>query len=392
MSKSSDVIVVGGGINGVSIAYHLAKHGADVSLLEKSFIAGGPSGYSSAIVRQHYSNPITARMALESLRVWQNFSELVGGESVFTETGFLMGVRPEEIPGLKENIAIQQSVGINTRFIPIEEFGDLEPYIKTHGLGGGAYEPESGYCDPTAAANGFAQAAARLGAKIHTGVTVTALKSETGRIVGVVTDQGFFKTDTVVLAAGPWSTSLLGITGVEVPINTVRVKVGIYKRPEEFKRHAIFADFITQVYLRPETGGMMLVGSISPEEETADQVADPDHFNDKVELDILTSFAERVAKRYPAMERSHLASSYASLYDITPDWHHIMDAVPGIEGLYICAGSSGHGFKLAPSVGRMMAGLVLEGKESGDDINLFAWDRFSDQSLVRGQYEYSILG
>ena len=115
MSDKSDFIVIGGGINGVSIAFHLAKNGADVSLLEKSFIAGGPSGYSSAIVRQHYSNLVTARMALESLHVWQNFSELVGGERVFTEAGLLMGVREEDVPGLKANITLQQSVGINTR-------------------------------------------------------------------------------------------------------------------------------------------------------------------------------------------------------------------------------------------------------------------------------------
>jgi sarcosine oxidase subunit beta len=392
VSNRSDFIVIGGGINGVSIAYHLAIHGANVSLLEKSFIAGGPSGYSSAIVRQHYSNPVTARMALESLHVWHNFPELVGGEAVFTKTGFLMSVRAEDVPSLKANIALQQSIGINTRFVSTEELGDLEPHLDTTGLGGAAYEPDSGYCDPNAAANGFAQAAARLGVEIKTGVTVKSLKSEGGKIVGVETNQGAYMTGTVILATGPWSPFLLQTVGIEVPITTTRVKIGIYKRPEEFQRHAVFADFITQVYLRPETGGMMLVGSISPEEETGNIVSDPDHFNDKVELDILTSFAERVATRYPDMERCHLTSSYASLYDITPDWHPIMDAVPGVEGLYICAGSSGHGFKLAPAVGRMMAKQVLEGKKHEDDVQLFAWDRFSKNNMVRGQYEYSIIG
>ena len=135
----------------------------------------------------------------------------------------------------------------------------------------------------------------------------------------------------------------------------------------------------------------MLVGSIAPQEETGDQVSDPDDFNERVEIDIVSSFIERVAIRYPPMERSHLASSYASLYDITPDWHHVMDAVPGIDGLYICAGSSGHGFKLGPAVGRMMADLALHGKTQNDDINLFAWDRFERDKPVRGQYDYSIL-
>jgi glycine/D-amino acid oxidase-like deaminating enzyme len=135
----------------------------------------------------------------------------------------------------------------------------------------------------------------------------------------------------------------------------------------------------------------MLVGSISPD-EAEDQVADPDNFNESVELDIVAEFAEQVVKRVPAMTRSHLANSFAALYDITPDWHPILDQVPGFEGLYICAGSSGHGFKLAPAVGRMMADLVLNGKNQADDINLFSFDRFERGNLVRGKYEYSILG
>jgi len=198
--------------------------------------------------------------------------------------------------------------------------------------------------------------------------------------------------DVVILTAGPWSPILLQKIGVQVPITTARVKTVLYRRPDDLERHAIWADFISQVYLRPESGSLMLVGSISPEEETVDPAADPDNYNEKVGIDIISSFAERVVIRYPAMKRSHVSSSYASLYDITPDWHPIMDAVPGVDGLYLCAGSSGHGFKLAPAVGQMMAKLVLEGKQPGDDINLFSFDRFEKEDLVRGRYEYSILG
>jgi len=392
VKNTTEIIVIGGGINGVCTAFSLAKSGVEVTLLEKSFIAGGPTGLSSAIVRQHYSNPVTARMALNSLRVWQNFTEITGAEPVFTNEKFMIGVRPEDLEGVKANIKMQQSVGIKTQFITPDEMMEIDPNLDVSGLGGGAFEPESGYCDPAAAANGFAQAAGNLGAEIRTGVTVTNLRVKDGRIAGVETTQGNLSAEIVIVAAGPWTPHILSKVGIDVPIETARVKVVLYKKPIELEQHGIWADFISQIYLRPETGGLMLVGSISPIEETEEQIINPDVFNEKVEMEVIASFGERAAMRYPAMQKSHVHSSYASLYDLTPDWHHILDAVPGIEGLYICAGTSGHGFKLGPAVGEMMATLVVNGKSPEDDINMFAFDRFNARRPIRGQYEYSILG
>jgi glycine/D-amino acid oxidase-like deaminating enzyme len=360
-------------------------------LLEKDFIAGGPTGYSSAIIRQHYSNEVTAKMALKSLQVWRDFDDVVGGECGYTQTGFLIAVRPKDVEGLKANIAFQHSVGIDTRFVSPEEMRELEPHLEPAGLGGGAYEPEGGYCDPATASTAFSKAAQRQGAKVLTGVNVTGIQSEGGRVTGVETSEGFMPAGAVLVAAGPWSAALLRPLGVGSPITVARIKIGIYRRPEDFERHSVFADFIIQAYLRPESGNLMLVGSISPD-EAKDVVANPDSFNEKVDMETLAEFAESAAQRYPAMERGHLVNNYASLYDITPDWHSIMDEVPGIEGLYLCAGSSGHGFKLSPAVGEMMANLILNGKQPEDDINLFAFDRFERDELVKGKYEYSIVG
>lgn len=391
MKEYPDVIVIGGGINGVSIAYHLFKHGVDVTLLEKEFIASGPTGLSSAIVRQHYSNPITAKMALKSLDVWQNFDDIVGGDCGFINTGFIMAVSPQDVDGLKANISMQKSVGINTNFIPVEVIHDIEPFADLSNIGGAAYEPSSGYCDPSSAANSFAKAALQLGATIRTGVTAINLKIENDKIIGVETNKGLIPTENIVLACGPWTRLLLEKINLKVPIITARVKIGLYRRPQDFTSHHIWGDFSNQIYLRPESVMLMMVGSISPE-EAEDQVDNPDQYNEKVDLDTLTDFAERAANRFPAMVRSHLTHSYAALYDITPDWHSIMDKVPGIEGLYICAGSSGHGFKLAPAVGEMMAKFILEGKGEEDDINLFSFNRFEENNLVKGQYSYSIIG
>ncbi|MEK6256207.1 MAG: FAD-binding oxidoreductase [Chloroflexota bacterium] len=391
MSSTSDVVIVGGGINGVSIAYQLAKQGVKTSLIEKSFIAGGPTGHSSAIIRQHYSNEVTARMAHSSMQVWQNFDQIVGGDGGYTKAGFFMTVQPKDIEGLKANIKMQQSIGIDTSFVTAQEIAEVEPYLESAGMGGGAYEPDGGYCDPSMAANAFVAAAKRHGATIKIGVAATKIIVEGDRVVGLETSEGKISAGKVIIAAGPWSPKLLGHLGVEVPITTSRIKIGLFKRPDEFANHAVWADFISQIYARPETGGMMLVGSISPD-EAEDMVSDPDSFNPKADLDIIAEFAQSTTERFPIMEQAQVASNYASLYDITPDWHPILDEIPRYAGLYICAGGSGHSFKLAPATGEMMASLLINGKRPDDDINLFSFDRFTTGNQVQGKYEYSIVG
>ena len=234
-------------------------------------------------------------------------------------------------------------------------------------------------------------AAQRLGAAIHTGVTATQIRTQGSKVLGVETTAGFFPANAVLVAAGPWSPGLLHRLGIEVPIIAARVKIGLFRRPQEFERQCIWGDFIHQFYTRPETGGLMLVGSLSPK-EVEDRVQNPDNFGENVEMDVLAEYMERVAARYPAMERGHLAGNYASLYDITPDWHAIIDALPGYDNLYILAGGSGHGFKLAPASGEMAARLILHGKTPEDDVNLFAFDRFAAGKLVTGRYAYSLLG
>jgi glycine/D-amino acid oxidase-like deaminating enzyme len=391
LPKSADVVVVGGGINGTSIAFHLAKRGVGVTLVEKDFIAAGPSGRSSGIIRQHYSNAATARMALHSLRVWQNFDEVVGGDAGFKQTGFLVCVREEHLEGLRANIAFQQSIGINTRLVWADELKELEPHISTMDIVAAAHEPESGYADPASAANGFANAAKRLGATISVGTKVVSIQTAEGRVTGVITDKGKIAAGNVVIAAGPWSTRLSRTVGIDLPIISSRHQVCLYRWPAGFRGHMINADFVGGVYLRPETGQQMLVGSVEPE-EAKDRVDDPDHFNQNADIDTITRFAERVAHRYPDMQQGTSAGGYAALYDITPDWHPIIDGVPGIAGLYVCAGGSGHCFKLSPAIGDMMAKLVADGKKPGDDVNLFSFDRFARGQLIRGKYEYDILG
>lgn len=384
----ADVSIVGGGINGCSIAFNLAKAGLQVTLVEREFIASGPTGRSSAIIRQHYSNEVTARMALRSWQIWQNFGDVVGGEAGFEQTGFLLGAGEESIEELKANIALQQVVGIDARFVTPAEIKELEPAASVDGLAGAAYEPGSGFADPALASSAFAKRAKELGATIMLNTRATALKAEGGRITGLVTDKGELDTGVVVIAAGPWTPFLTRTIGLELPITSSRHEVAVYKRPSNFDHHLVFGDFKEQVYMRPETGELMLVGAIEDIEATVD----PDNYNEKIDFDTVADFAERVSRRYPPMSSGVSAGGWASLYDITPDWHPIMGTLSGFEGLYCTAGGSGHGFKLAPAVGEMMADLILNGTKPEADINLFSVERFDQGKLISGQYEQSIVG
>ncbi len=298
MPTSSDVIIVGGGINGASIAFNLAKEGLKVILIEKDFIAAGPTGRSSAIIRQHYSHEETARMALRSLHIFQNFDDVIGGDPDFHQTGFLLAARPEDVEQLKANVALQQRVGINTRVVSPQEVKELEPHISIEGIAAAAYEPESGYADPAATTTAYAGRAKDLGARLQLGTRVRSLLVKGGRVTGVDTDQGAFQAGAVVVAAGPWTALITETIGLQLPIKASRHQVATYKRPDEFEHHMVFAGFADEVYIRPETGQLMLVGSIEPE-EAEEEVADPDRFNERVDFDILAEFSERVVRRYP---------------------------------------------------------------------------------------------
>ena len=188
--QTADVIIIGGGITGVSTAYQLARRGYRAILLEKKYLAAGGTGRTIGLVRQHYSNEITARMALRSWQVWHDFEHTVGGDVGWVQTGALFIVGPHDLDGLKANIALQQEIGISTQFLDAQGVRTLAPYLNVDDIGGGAYEPGSGVADGAMATAAYANAAKTLGATIRQGVEVTAIRVEGGRITGVETLAG----------------------------------------------------------------------------------------------------------------------------------------------------------------------------------------------------------
>ena len=390
MSRVFDVVIVGGGIIGCATALELARKGASVAVLEKGALASGSTGKSSAIVRQHYSNEVTARMARWGLDVFHDFGERVGGDCGFVQCGFLVLVPAADAEGLRANVALQQGVGIDTRILTPEEIREALPGAAASDLVAAAWEPTAGYADPHMTTSGLADAAKRHGARFFFNTAVTGIRFAGGRVVGVDSTAGPLDADAVVNCAGPWGARVGAMAGLEVPVNACRAQVSVYGRPEaERGPHPVVLDFAHASYFRPETGNLMLVGLIDPSE--AEDVVDPDAYPEHTDRGFDVMVGERWVQRCPAMEAAELRRGYAGLYEITPDWHPIIDEVPVGSGHFLCTGFSGHGFKLAPAAGLMTAEMVL-GLEPTFPRHMLRLSRYAEGDPVKGRYEYSITG
>ena len=386
MALTADVVIIGGGVTGTSIAFHLAARGMrDVIVVDKGSLASGGTGKSSACVRQHYTTAETCRMIRFSLDVFQRFEALTGGGSCgFRRTGYLLGVDERMRAPMEASVALQRGLGIVTRLVSPAEMGEIEPLLRTEDLTAGCYEPDSGYCNPAETAQGFARAARERGARVLEDAEVLTVLTEGGHVTGVRTTKGEIHAPRVVNAAGLWGARIGAMVGLEIPITVCRHKISIVSWPEAARRpHPMVYDFVTNIYTRPELGEHILVGGLDAEE--SHDLANPDRYKEGVSLDESTEALARVSHRFPVLEEGRIARGYAGCFDVTPDWHPILDRV-GPEGSYVAVGFSGHGFKLSPAVGDMMAALVTEGPGGHPDLPTFRLSRFAEGKPIRGTY------
>ena len=297
----------------------------------------------------------------------------------------------ERCKGLQENVALHRKLGIETEIINRDELQKRWPYITLGETTLAAYEPQSGYADPNLTLNGYVQAAKNHGGRFFQETPVTGIRFSGGKVIGADTPLESFDAPVVINCGGPWGAGIARLAGVELPINSCRVQAAFFRRPSPYTDpHPVVADFVHAVYWRAETGNLTLVGLIDPEEEN--YIVDPDAYNERVDFDFIADAGERLVRRFPGLENSESAGGFAALYAITPDWHPIIDETIEGSGLYVCAGFSGHGFKLGPAVGLMTADLVTGGETPGMDRYLFRRTRYEEDKPVRGQYDYSIVG
>jgi glycine/D-amino acid oxidase-like deaminating enzyme len=375
MTRVADVVIIGGGVTGVSIAFHLARAGVrDVLVLERRFLAAGGTGRSVGIVRQLYPTPETSAMVRRSLGVFQDFPNVVGGDAGYVACGALIGVSTAMRPKLEANLAMQRDLGIRAEILEPDDVARVEPAIDPAGLGAVLWEPESGYGDPTGVTLAYANAARRLGVTIEQGVEVTAIDVAGDRVRGVVLASGDrIEAPIVVNAAGLWSPAVARQAGVTLPIIVGRHPVFVVERAATAPGHRVYLDLAGGSYVRPETGHLTLTGSLTDDE--TEHPMDPELLGAEAGFAEATEVLERTGRALPRLADARYRRGYAGAFDITPDWMPILDQT-GPGGFFTAAGMSGHGFKLSPAVGEMMAALIT-GATPPVSAAPFRLDRFT---------------
>jgi sarcosine oxidase subunit beta len=374
MDRTADVVVIGGGANGTSTAFHLTLLGArDVVLLERRQLAAGATGKSGALVRMHYTNPTESRLAFESLKVFRNFGEIVGGDCGFEGVGFVQLVGHPYADALRRNVERQQRLGINTTAITPAEAKAILPGVEVGDVGAAAWEPDSGFADPAATAFAFAEGARVRGARIETGVEALRVLTEGGRVTGVETTAGRIATRAVVLAPGAWSTPLLAPLGLDYPLSPHRIQVAIFRWPAGFtRRHPAVIDAVHKAWMRPEGRAGTLIGV-----ELGAAHADPERFDERPDEAYVADCRAALGARWPVFRDALMRGGWAGMIMMSADGRPIIDRL-GPEGLWGMLGDSGTSFKTSPAIGRCLAEWVVTGKPATADLTPFRASRFAE--------------
>jgi glycine/D-amino acid oxidase-like deaminating enzyme len=339
-------------------------------------------------VRQHYVHEVLARMALHALRVLERFDEVVGGDAGFRRVGFLAVFGPRDVEAVQANVAMQRSVGIDAQLLWPEDVGRLEPRMALDDVAVAAWEPQSGYADPVGVTAGYAAAARRHGAELRVGIAARRLIVGARGVEAVETSHGTIATRTVVVAAGYRSAALLRPLGVALPLRPIRHAVAIVQRTAGFGRpHPVISDRIHGGYFRPEGEELTLVGATGALEGREDPEVEVDRAPG---ADETVALVQRFGRRFPSEEGAGVRRGYTGVYDCTPDLQPILGPIPGVDGLHVAAGFSGHGFKLSPVVGQLIAERILHGRTALVDLEVFSVARFVHGRPLRAPHPYSV--
>jgi glycine/D-amino acid oxidase-like deaminating enzyme len=393
MTETFDAVVIGAGVVGAATAFHLAKLGGlKVCVVDRGPVCGGGTAKSCAIVRSHYSVPSNTALTLRSLEMFDAFAAWLEddeAESGFVNSGYLI-VAPEGdfADKLRGNLAMQAHVGAETFLVSREEALERHPLLALDDAAVIGYEPKSGYADPYLTTTSFIRAARAKGAVVETECAVEGLIVEGGRVRGLRTARGEIHAGLVISAIGPWTRSVTDGIGLDIPLEVSRHIVLTFGTCAPYAAELpVIKDLTTanKMYFRPASGGVVLVGTGDHGDPIADLGADPGAIDENVAEDFVLLQGGQLAHRMPSFAAAAPTADWVGPYDITPDWNPVLGPAPGIDGLSLAFGFSGHGFKLAPAVGLTLAQQAL-GQDMDVDISAYGLERFADGKLLVGAY------
>ncbi len=381
--RSYDVAVIGAGVHGASAAFHLANRGVRPVVIERTSPAGGPTGRSSAVVRAYYTNAFLARVARDSIAMFRDFERHTGRDAGFRETGLLMLHPPEDEATVREVVPRLNDQGIPTDLLEPQQVMAEWPAFDLDGIAIAAFERDAGYADPVLTTQGLLERARELGAQIRLGHGVTAIEPD-GSAWTVSTTDGAIAAERVLIAAGPWSAPLAAMVGADLPLTVERHIVATFAWSDDTRVPA-HGDLPNGYYFRPEGDELFLMGPLHPE-----PTVDPDDFDERVGTNEAERLGAGVVRRAPALRHATARGGWASLYDVSPDWQPVIGEIA--PGVFVDAGTSGHGFKLAPALGAHIADL-LTGADADPGLEQFHPRRFEQAgALDAGFGEARILG
>lgn len=385
---TADIVIVGGGIEGAAAAWALSQRGVtDVVVLERNTVGSGMTGKSSGIVRCHYGVSSLAAMAAVGLEVFEKADEIFGTDIGFRQTGYVVGVGEGDTESLRKSLAAQRAVGVQTEEIDAADVARLWPFADLSPFAAFAWEARGGYGDAYQTAQAFAVSARAAGVGVRQGTNVTELLIDGDKATGVrLADGSEIAAGTVVVATGVWTQPFLASYGIDVPIRVIREQLVTIAPGVAIGKVPVFSDLVSLQYIRPELGGEVLFGN-SDLSDVED--ADPDDYLNRASEAFVDLTVERVGTRFPGFTDAAITGSYAGCYDVTPDWNPVISRTD-IEGLVVAAGFSGHGFKIAPAVGRLIADLVIDGRSADPRIpeTDFRLSRFAEGDLLKSPYPY----
>lgn len=390
MAETADAVIIGGGCTGTSIALRLAKRGVKkVVLLEKNYLASGPTGKSIGNFMGYSPIEATMKMMQRSLEVYKDFGEEVGGDPGMVPTTRIRMVPEKDRKALEEEAAWQQKMGVNLRGLSPSELGEVVPQLNLDGIAAAVQYLDACYLNPVAVTGAYANRAKELGADIREETEVTDIKVAGGKVQAVATSRGEISTPVVVNAAGVWAPRIGRMVGVELPIAVKLVEVIFFLRPWDFRGIVPTLHHAAKQHMyRCEGNDLFLAFEVTAFERPERLVKDPDNFSEEVNQATVKLFLQEMPLLIPPMKRASYRGGHTSVYDSTPDENPLLGKVKGIEGFYLCCGWSGIGFQQSPAVGEVMAELVTEDRTTLIDWSVFRLSRFEEGKAFAGVWGY----